>query len=49
MLKAMMQAQGVFAELDKSMLIARLRKAREDRRLFRTDLGAIDYGVSDLC
>ena len=29
MLRAMIQVQGVFAELDKSMLVAKLRKARE--------------------
>ena len=29
MLRAMIQVQGVFAELDKSMLVAKLRKSRE--------------------
>jgi DNA invertase Pin-like site-specific DNA recombinase len=32
MLKAMIQVQGVFAELDKSMLVAKLKKAREAKR-----------------
>jgi len=32
MLKAMIQVQGVFAELDKSMLVAKLRKAREAKK-----------------
>ena len=32
MLKAMIQVQGVFAELDKSMLVAKLRKSREAMR-----------------
>ena len=32
MLKAMIQVQGVFAELDKSMLVAKLKKAREAKK-----------------
>ena len=32
MLKAMIQVQGVFAELDKSILVAKLRKAREAKK-----------------
>ena len=32
MLKAMIQVQGVFAELDKSMLVAKLRKSREAKK-----------------
>ncbi len=32
MLKAMIQVQGVFAELDKSMLVAKLRKARQAKK-----------------
>ena len=32
MLKAMIQVQGVFAKLDKSMLVAKLRKAREAKK-----------------
>ena len=32
MLKAMIQVQGVFSELDKSMLVAKLRKARQDKK-----------------
>ena len=32
MLKAMIQVQGVFAELDKSMLVKKLRKARETKK-----------------
>ncbi len=32
MLKAMIQVQGVFAELDKSMLVMKLRKAREAKK-----------------
>ena len=32
MLKAMIQVQGVFSELDKSMLVKKLRKARETKK-----------------
>jgi DNA invertase Pin-like site-specific DNA recombinase len=32
MLKAMIQVQGVFSELDKSMLVKKLRKAREAKK-----------------
>ena len=32
MLKAMIQVQGVFSELDKSMLVAKLRKARQAKK-----------------
>jgi len=32
MLKALIQVQGVFAELDKSMLVAKLRKSREAKK-----------------
>lgn len=32
MLKAMIQVQGVFAELDKSMLVAKLRQARQAKK-----------------
>jgi hypothetical protein len=32
MLKAMIQVQGVFAELDKSMLATKLKKAREAKK-----------------
>ena len=32
MRKAMVQMQGVFAELDKSMLVKKLRKARDRKR-----------------
>jgi DNA invertase Pin-like site-specific DNA recombinase len=32
MLKAMIQVQGVFSELDKSMLVSKLRKAREAKK-----------------
>jgi site-specific DNA recombinase len=32
MMKAMIQVQGVFAELDKSMLVAKLRKARQAKK-----------------
>ena len=32
MLKAMIQVQGVFSELDKSMLVAKLRKARQSKK-----------------
>lgn len=32
MLRAMIQVQGVFAELDKSILVAKLRKAREAKK-----------------
>lgn len=32
MLKAMIQVQGVFSELDKSMLVKKLRKARESKK-----------------
>lgn len=33
MLKAMIQVQGVFSELDKSMLVKKLRKAREAKKV----------------
>jgi len=32
MMKAMIQVQGVFGELDKSMLVAKLRKVRETKK-----------------
>ncbi|MBL7107499.1 MAG: recombinase family protein [Phycisphaerae bacterium] len=32
MMKAMIQVQGVFAELDKSILVNKLRKAREEKK-----------------
>ena len=32
MKKAMVQMQGIFAELDKSLLVKKLRKARENKR-----------------
>jgi site-specific DNA recombinase len=45
MRRAMVQIQGIFAELDKNLLVAKLRKGREHKRElgFRCE-GAVPYG-----
>ncbi len=44
MKKALVQVQGIFAELDKSQLVARLKKGREKKKLTGWREGPAPYG-----